>query len=358
MTVSTTTVVKKYTGDGSTVAFPTEFVFDTQADIEVVERVIATGVETVKALTTDYTVSGGGGGDADPATGTVTAVVAPAATVEWHLRRIVADTQAESLPSGGALPSPSIENAVDRLAMMSQQHAEENLRSLRFPKTDSATLSGILPNSIDRADMGLKFDSNGDPAVFSLDNITDGFANGAAAAPSRYCANDSDNGFYLPSADVVGLSVGGSQLVGFTVSQIQLIQGSESTPPYSFLGDTDTGMFLSADNQIGFSTEGIVNFEVVSGGSSVVNQMRAQGAATGSPPQFLAQGDDANIDFGINPKGSGLMQLLNAASWTANGSQTITISNVGPAGIGTATIGKWLTVKDNAGATYFIPAWT
>lgn len=47
-----------------------------------------------------------------------------------------------------------------------------------------------------------------------------------------------------------------------------------------------------------------------------------------------------------------------AVSWTANGTNTVTISNVAPAGVGTATIGKWLTVKDNAGTTYYIPAWT
>ena len=41
----------------------------------------------------------------------------------------------------------------------------------------------------------------------------------------------------------------------------------------------------------------------------------------------------------------------------ANGSETITISNVGPAGVGTATISKWLVVK-NGGVDHYIPMWT
>ena len=41
----------------------------------------------------------------------------------------------------------------------------------------------------------------------------------------------------------------------------------------------------------------------------------------------------------------------------ANASQTVTISNVAPAGVGTATITKWLKVI-NGGVTYYIPMWT
>lgn len=42
----------------------------------------------------------------------------------------------------------------------------------------------------------------------------------------------------------------------------------------------------------------------------------------------------------------------------ANASQTITISNVGAAGIGTATISKWLQFTGSDGVVYYIPVWT
>lgn len=40
-----------------------------------------------------------------------------------------------------------------------------------------------------------------------------------------------------------------------------------------------------------------------------------------------------------------------------NGSNNVTISNVAPAGVGTATISKWLVVSIG-GVTYYIPLWT
>lgn len=42
---------------------------------------------------------------------------------------------------------------------------------------------------------------------------------------------------------------------------------------------------------------------------------------------------------------------------TSNGSGTVTISNVAPAGVQTATITSWLTIKVN-GIDHFIPMWT
>ena len=84
MTVSTTTTKVIYNGDGATTAFPTTFEFFDAADLEVIERVITTGAETVKTLTTDYTVSGGNG-----SSGTVTAVTAPASSTAaryWKMR--------------------------------------------------------------------------------------------------------------------------------------------------------------------------------------------------------------------------------------------------------------------------------
>ena len=76
MTVSTTIATKTYDGDGSTVTFPTVFAFFAETDIEVIERIASTGIETLKTLSTDYTVTGGSG-----APGSVDALVAPPATV-------------------------------------------------------------------------------------------------------------------------------------------------------------------------------------------------------------------------------------------------------------------------------------
>lgn len=163
MTVTTSNTTVSYTGDAATVVFPTTFAFFTSADIEVIERITSTGVETTKTLTTDYTVSGGSG-----TTGDVTAVTAPASTVKWTIRRILAETQATDLPVAGAFPSTGVEQAIDRGVMMVQQHSDELRRALVFPKTDAAALSPEIPNSVDRASKLLAFDATGLPIARAL----------------------------------------------------------------------------------------------------------------------------------------------------------------------------------------------
>lgn len=61
---------------------------------------------------------------------------------------------------------------------------------------------------------------------------------------------------------------------------------------------------------------------------------------------------------GVINTGTGTLKLASSSMWTANGTATVTISNVAPAGVGTATISQWLTLVDSAGTTYYIPAWT
>lgn len=80
---------------------------------------------------------------------------------------------------------------------------------------------------------------------------------------------------------------------------------------------------------------------------------------------LFGAGEDAGIgydgtDFVIDSSlvGTGTIKLASSNNWTANGTNTVTISNVAPAGVGTATVSKWLTIKDDSGNTYYIPAWT
>jgi len=50
--------------------------------------------------------------------------------------------------------------------------------------------------------------------------------------------------------------------------------------------------------------------------------------------------------------------ITTSAIEVANATQTITISALGPAGIGTATISKWLQFTGSDGVVYYIPVWT
>ena len=54
----------------------------------------------------------------------------------------------------------------------------------------------------------------------------------------------------------------------------------------------------------------------------------------------------------IMPNGS-----IKVPSLTANAGAAVTISNVAPAAVGTATISAWLEI-DVAGTKYYLPCWT
>lgn len=159
MTITATAPKISYTGDASTTAFAVPFAFFGSDELEVIERVIATGAETVKTLSTHYTVSGGAG-----STGTVTAVSAPAATVEWHIRRKTKRTQATDYVDGDPVPSATIETALDRLVALALELEQDIARAILLPKTEPAA-DLILPVVADRASKFLGFDADGDLQV-------------------------------------------------------------------------------------------------------------------------------------------------------------------------------------------------
>lgn len=143
MTLSSTTTEVSYTGDGGTTAFPVTFAFfgtTTTAQLEVIERTIATGAEATLVNGTDYTVSGG-----NNATGTVTATSAPANTVEWHIRRNTTQTQGTDYVENDPFPAATHENALDRLTMIAQEQEADHALTFSFPVTYTGGASTAVP---------------------------------------------------------------------------------------------------------------------------------------------------------------------------------------------------------------------
>lgn len=193
MTVSTTTAKVTYTGNGATVAFPTTFPFYDTTDLQVIERVIATGVETVKTLTTHYTVSGGLG-----LTGTVTAVVAPSSLVKWTIKRATPLTQDIDYVENDPFPAATHEEGLDRGVMRDQELDEVIDRSLKFPATDSTALSTELPSSVTRATKVLAFDATG-AAIASTKTLAE-FESSADDAAASAAASAASAGASAASA--------------------------------------------------------------------------------------------------------------------------------------------------------------
>jgi hypothetical protein len=113
----------------------------TDAEIRVIERVIATGVETTLANGTDYTVTGGAG-----STGTVVASTAPAATKRWTIERTTSRTQETDYVENDPFPAETHEAALDRLTMIGQEGYNLADRSFKFAASSSTTASNAMPD--------------------------------------------------------------------------------------------------------------------------------------------------------------------------------------------------------------------
>ena len=143
MTVSATTTSVSYTGNGSTTSFAVTFPFlgsGTTAELEVIERTIATGAEVTKSYSTHYTVTGG-----DGSTGAVVAGSAPADTVQWHIRRKTTTTQTSNYVTNDPFPADTLEGDIDRLSMAGQERDGDISQAFKFPNTYTGGASVTMP---------------------------------------------------------------------------------------------------------------------------------------------------------------------------------------------------------------------
>ena len=163
MTVSSTTARISYSGNGTSTLFAVPFYFLANSQLAVVLRSSA-GVETPQVLGTNYTVTGAG----VLTGGSITMTVAPPTGSTLVISRNVPLTQETDLQPNDRLPAETLEQSIDKLTMIAQQLDETNDRTLKYPVSDSASLSSVLPGSSDRAGKFLKFDNSGEPTVQSL----------------------------------------------------------------------------------------------------------------------------------------------------------------------------------------------
>ena len=162
MTISSTTVKNSYSGDGSTPSFNYTFKIFADSDLQVIIR-SAAGTETVKTITTHYTVSGAG--NTNGGSITFTAGNIPTATETVVLRRAVPQTQAIDYIANDPFPAESHEEGLDRATMTTQQIQEELDRAIKLSRTNTMTSTEFTVGSTERAGKILAFDSSGEISV-------------------------------------------------------------------------------------------------------------------------------------------------------------------------------------------------
>ena len=85
---------------------------------------------------------------------------------------------------------------------------------------------------------------------------------GGASRPDLSFQGDPDTGVYLDGTNRLGLSCGGTGVLECSSSGVEpqlpinAQAGSAATPSYSFIGDTNTGMYRDTADKLGFSTGG------------------------------------------------------------------------------------------------------
>ncbi len=162
MTVSSTTVKNSYSGNGSTTQFAYGYKIFADSDLIVIIR-SAAGTETVKTLTTHYTVAGAG--DASGGSITFTSGNTPASGETVVIIREVPQTQAIDYIANDPFPAESHEEGLDRATMTTQQVQEEVDRSIKLSRTNTMTSTEFTVGATDRANKILAFDSSGEISV-------------------------------------------------------------------------------------------------------------------------------------------------------------------------------------------------
>jgi len=162
MTISSTTVKNSYSGNGTLDTFNYTFKIFANTDIQVIIR-DANATETVKTLTTHYTVTGAG--NANGGTIVFTSGNIPTNTETVVLRRALPQTQSIDYIANDAFPAESHEEGLDRSMMAIQQLQEEVNRSIKLSRTNTMNSTEFAIGSTDRAGKIFGFDSNGELVV-------------------------------------------------------------------------------------------------------------------------------------------------------------------------------------------------
>lgn len=327
MTISSSTrVAGPFVGNGTTAAFPFAFKVFAASDMYVVRLNTSTNVETVLALTTDYTVSLNADQNTSPG-GTVTLVAGVLASgFTLTITSSVPLTQATDLTNQGGFYPSVINNALDKLTILAQQLSQESGRQIVAPISDG-TVDMELPPAAQRASQYLAFDASGLPIAAQS---TPGTV--VVSAFMQTVLDDS-------TAAAARTTLGG--LVTLTGAET-LTSKTLTAPVISTISNTGTlTLPTSTDTLVGRATTDTLS------NKSLTSPVLGSGDATGTPVAGTMRGANAS---GTNVAGVSL--TIRAGSGTGNAAGGSLVLQTAPAGSSGTTVGTPANrlVVDSAGA--------
>ena len=121
---------------------------------------------------------------------------------------------------------------------------------------------------------------------------------GSAGAPTFSFQNDTNMGMYRISDNELGFSTNGNLGIQLEndrktkfMNQVKGYDGSAGAPTFSFQNDTNMGMYRISDNELGFSTNGVLGIQLENDRKTqFMNQVKGVDGSSGAPT-FSFQND-------------------------------------------------------------------
>jgi len=153
---------------------------------------------------------------------------------------------------------------------------------IRFGYVGSITADGNVVEAPNHPDMLAN-----PTALLDIDDYT-----WISGAPWTQGPRQSPTGLYVYPGEQVGIRTLLNFLGAFTINgQVRASAGSASAPAYSFVGDSDTGVFSSGNNALNFATNGIERMRITNSGLVGIGVTSpAYGIDLGPPPATNNEG--------------------------------------------------------------------
>jgi len=289
MTISTTIIKNSYSGNASQTVFPYTFKISVNADIQVILR-SATGTETVKSISSDYSVSGAGNASG----GNVTMGVAPASGETLVIRRATVQTQNIDLVENDPFSAETVEGGFDKSVSLVQEIQEEADRSLKLSRTNTMTSTEFTVDAVSRAGKVLGFDNAGELAVTNEIGINKGNWSASTTYANRDIVKDtSTNNIFM--ANTVHTSSGSQPLTTNTDSaKWDLLVDAASATTAATTATTQAGIATTKAGEAAASASSVST----SASNAATSATNASNSATTSTNQATAAASSATAAAG------------------------------------------------------------
>jgi len=284
MTISTTIIKNSYSGNASQTVFPYTFKISVNADIQVILRSVL-GTETVKSISTDYTVSGAG----DANGGNVTMVVAPASGETLVIRRATVQTQNIDLVENDPFSAETVEGGFDKSISLVQEIQEEADRAIKLSRTNTMASTEFTVDAVSRAGKILGFDSAGELVVSQeLGTFKGNWSSSTTYAARDIIKDTSNNNIYLANT---GHTSSGSQPISSNadVAKWDLLVDAASATTSATTATTQAGIATTKAGEASASASAALT----SKNNAATSETNASNSATTSANEATASANSA-----------------------------------------------------------------